>query len=539
MAAVAIVACMTVAEPVAASSMPPAAPVDAGVQFAPGAVVGGDIPGRFIGISVEWTLTDRYMGANSRPAFVNLLRNLGSGVLRIGGSSQDQVPFDATAPESDRYVTPDDLARVRATLDLLDSGGPSTPAWVTVLGTAMAPPSAAFPWRSVDRAVAFARDGVAPVFGDDAGRREVAAISLGNEPDLTYSGDLARYLGEIPAYANAEAVNDWPLEMPATSEPIGPWQDLEQPPPGFDARWFWDWPTILAALAPTLEQRPGPLGPTATDHFYPLARTCSPDTQYRCPSIERLLDPERMDNFGFEVFTHAIEAAGLGLRYRVDETNTAAARGAPGVSDVAASATWTLDTLFNAACPQPPDHPGANATCRIGASGVNFHNSERNAFFKPEEGNAYYNAIRYDPTPRAGAPTPGPSYYALLLFAQLAEGTTGLRPVAVDGPVPVTGWEVRAGSQQRVFLINNGATPVTVEVSTPAARVITDRMTPYDPTGAGRTLDAPDVRVDGQAVAPDGTFPGLAPTTATTRGGRLPAAIAPGEALVLTIDDHA
>jgi hypothetical protein len=242
-----------------------------------------------------------------------------------------------------------------------------------------------------------------------------------------------------------------------------------------------------------------------------MARTCSPDTQYRCPSIERLLDPERMDNFGFEVFTHAIEAAGLGLRYRVDETNTAADRGAPGVSDVAASATWTLETLFNAACPQPPDHPGANATCRIGASGVNFHNSERNAFFKPEEGNAYYNAIRYDPTPAAGAPAPGPSYYALLLFAQLAQGATGLHPVAA----PVEAWELDAGTRHRLFLINDGAAPVTVGVRTHAARVAIDRMTPYDPSGAGRTLDAPEVRVDGRAVAPDGTFPGLAPTTST------------------------
>jgi hypothetical protein len=101
---------------------------------------------------------------------------------------------------------------------------------------------------------------------------------------------------------------------------------------------------------------------SATDHFYPLARTCTTDP-YRCPSIERLLSQERMDNFDYEVYTHAGEAARHGLAYRMDETNTAAGRGAPGVSDVAASATWTLDTLFNAACPQPPDEPGANADC--------------------------------------------------------------------------------------------------------------------------------------------------------------------------------
>ena len=77
---------------------------------------GGDIPEHFVGVSIEWTLTDRYMGDGARPAFANLLRNLGTGMLRIGGSSQDQVPFDAAAADSDRYVTPHDLVRVRQTL---------------------------------------------------------------------------------------------------------------------------------------------------------------------------------------------------------------------------------------------------------------------------------------------------------------------------------------------------------------------------------------------------------------------------------------
>lgn len=100
-------------------------------------------------------------------------------------------------------VTRHDLARIRATLDLVESGESETPDWVTVLGTAMAPPTSAFLWRSVDHAVAFVLDGVAPVFGDDAGRREVAGITLGNEPDLTYSGNLDRYLSEYAAYACA------------------------------------------------------------------------------------------------------------------------------------------------------------------------------------------------------------------------------------------------------------------------------------------------------------------------------------------------
>ncbi len=515
------------------------APVAAfGASAQPESASGPEISRHFVGVSIEWTLIDRYMGSNSRPAFANLLRNLGSGVLRIGGSSQDQVPFDASAADSDRFVTPHDLARIRETLNLVrsESGDGATPEWVTVLGTAMAPTTSAFPWRNVDHAVAFVRDGVEPAFGDAAGRQYVAGIALGNEPDLTYSADLARYLSEFPAYAGAGYVNQWPRVVPASSENIGTWQSFRDRT--INTRWFWDWPAILDTVAATVKEKQGALGPFATDHFYPLARTCATDP-YRCPTIERLLSQERMDNFDYQVYLHATEAARRGLRYRMDETNTAAGRGAPGVSDVAASAVWTLDTMFNAACPQPPDQPGANADCHVGATGVNVHNSEVRAYFFPQEGNAYYNAIRYDPTPAVGPPTPAPSYYALLLFARLAQGTTGLRPVTLDATAPVTAWEVRTTrSDRRLFLINKGATAVTANVPAPRSLVEINRMTPYDPTGAGRTLEARDMRIDGRAVAADGTFPGLEPTVTKTEGGPLPVTMGPGEAVVLTLHDQ-
>jgi len=146
-AAFAMTASMVVMAPAAAfgatshhepSAAPDPARFDASVRIDPRAVSGGDIADHFVGVSIEWTLIDRYMGSNSRPGFANLRQTLGSGVLRIGGSSQDQVPFDATAPDSDRFVTPHDLARIRATLDLVESGESATPDWVTVLGTAMA-----------------------------------------------------------------------------------------------------------------------------------------------------------------------------------------------------------------------------------------------------------------------------------------------------------------------------------------------------------------------------------------------------------------
>ena len=87
-----------------------------------------------------------------------------------------------------------------------------------------------------------------------------------------------------------------------------------------------------------------------------------------------------------------------------------------------------------------------------------------NRYFAPQEGNAYYNAIRYDPSPAMGSPTPGPSYYALLLFGRLAQGTTDLRPGRTGRGRSAPG---RCGSRARsaaLFLINKGAAPITVEI---------------------------------------------------------------------------
>jgi hypothetical protein len=189
-----------------------------------------------------------------------------------------------------------------------------------------------------------------------------------------------------------------------------------------------------------------------------------------------------MDNFNYGAYKHADEAAQRGLGYRLGEINTSAGRGAQGVSDVAASATWALDVMFNAACPQPPDRPGVNAACKIGASGVNFHNAEVNAFYRPEEGNAYYNTVRYDPSPLMGAPSAAPEYYALLLFAEFAQGTDGLRPVAVsteDGSL-VKGWQVQGeAAERRLFLINKSDHSVDMTVSAPAASYQLNRMSPH------------------------------------------------------------
>jgi hypothetical protein len=497
---------------------------------------GAGVPANFVGLSIEWSLVERYMGPGARPAFANLLRNLGSGELRIGGSSQDLMPFDPAAPNSNQIITPEDLAAIRATLDDANGGDDDRRAvarWGTILGTALAPPNADRPWVGPEHARAFVTQGVEPAFAG-AAEREVAGIGLGNEPDVSYGYDLQRYLADLVAYRDADVTGGLPIAAPSTSETIAPWQAIDAR--SVPTRFFWDWPAILDVIAPAMRTRRGPFGALATDHFYPLARGCAND-EYRCASIERLLSDDRFANLAYDVYAHAAEARRHGLDYRLQETGTAAGRGVAGVSDVAASAIWALAAMFQVACPQPPNAPGANADCSIGAVGINLHNAEANAFFRPEEGNAFYNPIDYDPSPAAGAPTAAPSYYALLLFARFAQETSGLRPVATG--TQAQAWRVDAGSERRrLFLISTADHPLTFDVATRGARYAIDRMTPFDPTGAGRTLDAPAVRIDGRAVSADGSWPGFAPETGRTARGLLRVVLGPGEAAVITLGDR-
>ncbi len=115
----------------------------ASVVLDPTHQTGGAIPQRFMGISIEWTLIERYMNPNAQPAFVNLLRNWDSGFLRVGGGSQDSTPYSADAPNTDSIVTNADFAYLRNTIDILNTrpAFDAAPPWGVVLGAAMTPSS--------------------------------------------------------------------------------------------------------------------------------------------------------------------------------------------------------------------------------------------------------------------------------------------------------------------------------------------------------------------------------------------------------------
>ena len=374
---------------------------DAGVRLGPQSAGGRDIARHFVGVSVEWTLTDRYMGSNSRLGFANCCGTSaraccesvelpGPGSVRRVSGRQRPVRHAPRPGEDPRDVEPCEL-------DAAESG------WVTVLGTAMAPSTPAFPWRTVDQPSVRPGRGCAGLrrrCGPPGRRRHRARKRAG--PDLLgRPGPLSQ---RIPAYAGADPINQWPRVVPASSENIGTLAEHQGP---HDQH-----PMVLGLARDPRHRRPRrsrtnrgaralrdrpllPVGAHLPDRPVPL-----PDD--RAPPVPG---------------THGqLRLPGLPARDRGGPSRPALSDGrdehrrrarAPGVSDVAASATWTLDTMFNAACPQPPDQPGAERRLPCGRHRRERPNAEVRAYFFPEEGNAYYNAIGYDPTPAVGPPTPG------------------------------------------------------------------------------------------------------------------------------------
>ena len=316
------------------------------------------------------------------------------------------------------------------------------------------------------------------------GERYVAGIGLGNEPDISYGYDLAAYLADLAAYRDAGVTRPFAIAAPSTSETIAPWQSIEAR--AVQTRFFWDWPAILDTIAPALKAVRGAFGTLATDHFYPLARGCATD-EYRCATIERAAlrrAPRQPRLRGL----HARRRwRRRGLDYRLQETGTAAGRGVDGVSNVAASATWALAAMFETACPQPPNAPGRQRGCATGAVGINLHNAEVNAFFAPEEGNAFYNAIAYDPSPAAGAPSAAPGVLRAAAVRAIRPGHARAAPACRRrGPRSSTPGRSTPWRERRVFLINLSAVALTAALAASATARLQDR--PHDavrPDGRG------------------------------------------------------
>ncbi len=330
----------------------------------------------FVGFSFEFQAVRDYTGSDPRainPVLVQLIRDVAPGqtpVLRIGGDSTDQtwwpIPGVPQSPGVIYTLTKSWLATTRA---LAVATGARL-----ILGVNLKVDSAA---EAAAEAYAY-RTGI--------GARYVEALEIGNEPEL-YKVFPYYEEGGVPFYARpptydfasyaddvaqvAEGIRRFALAGPATG--MAPW--LAQVPRLFTAE-------------PHLK--------IVTYHRYPLLACFSQPGDARYPSIPNLLGSDAARDLlqgigGAISFAHR-----HGATVRIDELNSVACSGQPGVSDTFASALWMLDALF--------------AMVRTGVDGVNIHTLPA-AAYEP----FVFRRIR-----GRWLATVRPEYYSLLMFAQAA-----------------------------------------------------------------------------------------------------------------------
>jgi hypothetical protein len=257
------------------------------------------LPPAFIGLAVEnWTLTkDQFQGSN----LAEYLRVIGPhGLLRIGGNSLDESMWTShnespPAWATQGVVTP---ASLRTLAGALRSTG-----WRVILGVDLRHYA---PARAVDEARYAAQ-----ILGS-----KLAAIEPGNEPDH-YGISETAYLQRFRNYARAlhAALPAVPLVGPDAASG--------------DTAW-------LRAFA---RQQAGDRQiSTVTFHNYPES-ACGGNR----PTIADLLS-RRDWRREKEAADAAVSAGAMAhVPAIIDETNSAVCWGAPGTSNVFASALWTLD----------------------------------------------------------------------------------------------------------------------------------------------------------------------------------------------------
>lgn len=313
------------------------------------------------------------LGTPSAPnqGFFQFMRNLGPGILRLGGNSMDNTCWTpAAAPHPDWCQGQLTTADFRLYSEAAKAAG-----WRLIVGLNLKQNSS--PWTLQEVTQGIAKE-ISPA--------QVLGLEIGNEPDLfdrgvarpkTYSpaDQVKEFLAYAKAFQQNAVARRYPVIGPAT---CCQWRNPR------------DLGTFMDGVGPSNLK-------LVTVHEYP--RTVCNGHQV---TIEELLSPELMTRYNDAARTWVAAAQQRKLPIALAETNSASCGGMPGVSNAFASTLWGLDWLFSNA--------------EDGFTSVNFHISYR-------PGGSSYNPIdTYHSAAAAYDNIARPLYYAMYLFAHSASG---------------------------------------------------------------------------------------------------------------------
>ena len=441
---------------------------------------GAKIPADFLGFSCEKKILSRDCFQPDNKVLIALFRNLGSGVLRVGGNEVDSTSWSRTdstpiaSMEENRYSEKPSTIGPKSVDNLY--GFAKASGWRVVHGLNLA---ANDPAMAADEAA----------YAMQVGGPMLAALEIGNEPNLYPKGPkregkrpsnygYPQYRQECDGYVRAirEKLPTAPLAGPATTR---------------ICKWF---PDFVTDFRPHMA--------LMMSHIYPLSAKEEDPKSPRFTSVENLLSIKVEQEWVPQL--EASKAAGI--PFRLGECNTASGGGKKGVSDAFASALWGVDFFFDVA-----EHGGAGVNLH---GGFNPGNYSPLCYIKKEH--------RYEPAPL---------YYGMLFFHQAAQGR--IVPVDCQTSAKFTVHAVRADDGKlRVVLINKDISQsVTASIASGShAKAELIRL-------LAPSVSATDgVTLAGNSVAKDGTWTPNAGEKVPSVNGRFEVTIPAASAALITID---
>lgn len=442
----------------------PVAPPPVDVQISHTAVGRPIAPG-FLGFSFEYKAVREYTGSNPaaiNPVLIQLIRDLNpkqSPVLRVGGNSADQTWLPARGvkvnPSINFTITPSWLATTRALAER--TGGKL----ILDLNLKL---------NSAPEIVAEAH-----AFETGIGASNIKALEIGNEPELyRITPFYYRAPNHTPVFPRPKKFN----RAAYVKEMAGFAKLLTGIPLAGPATGNYNWLTRVPKLF-----KVEPKLKVVTYHRYPLIRCFSKPGDAGYPSIPNLLKPVAARGLLAGAGPYIAFAHQHGATFRLDELNSVACKGQPGVSDTFASALWMLDTLF--------------AVARSGADGVNIHTL-------PE---AIYHPFTFQQMDGRWEASVFPEYYGMLLFTEAAPPGSRLLsvPTPADPDIRVRAAVTPTGLIHVVLINDSLTTDQTIALQSP--------------TGAGKTAIVERLNAPGGATATSGvTLAGQSFGDETTTG---------------------
>jgi len=413
---------------------------------------GSGIPQNFVGFSWEtWSVPLMTGKPGQDPSPVKqLVANLSSGGpinLRIGGNSQDVswwLPNPSKVPSSfltDGYVKAELVANrfpeAKGSMYFI------TPNWIgrlasflqqsgmeTIFGLNLSLGNTANTQQLVNAIIR------------QVDRQNLQAFEIGNEPNLYGRNQRSGWHKEkgkwvknkdIRKYLTSNLVADYGRYIKAMPVLI---KNKMIAGPAF-ADPSTDWTSISSSFYNKFRSNLG----LATQHLYAM----KPKNIEGTRTIPKLMSDPYSINLGARLGKEPSRAHQAGLRFRLDEFNTACIGGEKGVSDRFAAAIWAPSALRSVA--------------KAGVDGVNVHFGYGTA----------YKPFWVDWKGKQGLARVAPLYYGLYFFSQTTGNGSKDLPLSITNPQSgVDVWLTQAwNSEKKLAMVNRSSKPAQVKLALP------------------------------------------------------------------------